>query len=263
MKFSKKIYAIVFLTIFIFNIFNIIGLNSLINGKESEKPQELHEIPLYSSQCELFNGMYVNHTLTSSFMGNGNSSYTYNQNSNTSYHVSWFTTNVGLTEWDVNIQNRVIANSSGALPLGNGNHDPSWIFTNVTLGTQVLLANDGLGDITCNVSGESAAVLPGHGPVEVWILEDIGATTTLLWYEKKYGVFLNGTFDIGGGMWFTLDFMDTNIFFQPNNYTPYLTSENVSPLTGNQTTQFNFSVVYNDQDNNTPFYINVLINNTP
>ncbi len=259
MKHAKKIYAIVFLTIF---IFNILGLNYLINGGSAEKPYELHKIPLVSSQCELFNGMYINHTLSTTLAGNGNSSYTYTQNSNTSFHVQWFATNVGLTAWDVSSNNRVIANSSGVLPPGNGNHDHTWIFTNVSLGTLIQLSNHGLGDLTCNVSGESTVFLAGHGLVDVWVLDDTGASSTQLWYEKNYGVLLNGSFDLGFDT-FTYDFMDTNIIFQTNSYTPYLTTENVSPLTGDQTTQFNFSVVYNDQDNNTPFYVNVLINNTP
>ncbi|NVM03136.1 MAG: tetratricopeptide repeat protein [Candidatus Helarchaeota archaeon] len=48
-----------------------------------------------------------------------------------------------------------------------------------------------------------------------------------------------------------------------NQYQPTLTAESVNPLSGNQSTQFTFSVLYTDLDNNLPQYINVLINGTP
>lgn len=48
-----------------------------------------------------------------------------------------------------------------------------------------------------------------------------------------------------------------------SNTPPTLSSGSVTPLTGDQITQFNFSVVYTDFDNSIPLYINVLINGTP
>lgn len=47
-----------------------------------------------------------------------------------------------------------------------------------------------------------------------------------------------------------------------NDYAPTLTSPNVVPKTGNQFTNFNFTVVYTDMDNNAPYYVNVIINET-
>ncbi|MFX1371850.1 MAG: C25 family cysteine peptidase [Promethearchaeota archaeon] len=46
----------------------------------------------------------------------------------------------------------------------------------------------------------------------------------------------------------------------PNYNKPSLSSGSVSPSTGNQTKQFNFSVNYVDQDNHAPLYINTVIN---
>ncbi|TFG23687.1 MAG: zinc-ribbon domain-containing protein [Promethearchaeota archaeon] len=56
---------------------------------------------------------------------------------------------------------------------------------------------------------------------------------------------------------------DFSLLFTPtNDYAPQLSAESVIPTTGGQTTQFNFSVEYTDQDNNPPIYVNVTINGT-
>jgi hypothetical protein len=47
-----------------------------------------------------------------------------------------------------------------------------------------------------------------------------------------------------------------------NNLAPNLTSGTVDPLSGNQGTDFNFTVIYIDLDNNNPLYVNVIINGT-
>ena len=47
-----------------------------------------------------------------------------------------------------------------------------------------------------------------------------------------------------------------------NNYNPYLTSPQLSPLIGNYQTLFNFTVWYFDSDNNYPAVVNMTINNT-
>ncbi len=49
---------------------------------------------------------------------------------------------------------------------------------------------------------------------------------------------------------------------EPNYYAPRLTSEQLIPTTGNQTTELNFTVTYTDLDNNAPSFINVVINGT-
>jgi len=47
-----------------------------------------------------------------------------------------------------------------------------------------------------------------------------------------------------------------------NDFSPNLTDDSVSPLSGDQFTLFNFNVTYTDQDNNTPSFVNVKINET-
>ena len=51
--------------------------------------------------------------------------------------------------------------------------------------------------------------------------------------------------------------------YAKNNYSPTLTAAPVIPTGGNQSTEFNFTVLYTDSDNNRPHVINVLINETP
>ncbi|MFX0137398.1 MAG: nidogen-like domain-containing protein, partial [Candidatus Hodarchaeota archaeon] len=54
------------------------------------------------------------------------------------------------------------------------------------------------------------------------------------------------------------------LFYQkPNIYYPELKSGSVIPGTGYQATEFNFSVIYTDLDNDAPLFVNVLINGTP
>jgi len=59
-------------------------------------------------------------------------------------------------------------------------------------------------------------------------------------------------------------FGDPTTTFQPcpNKIGPNLTSETLFPSSGYQDTQINFSVTYTDGDNNTPSYVNVVINRT-
>ncbi|NVM30406.1 MAG: zinc-ribbon domain-containing protein, partial [Candidatus Helarchaeota archaeon] len=50
---------------------------------------------------------------------------------------------------------------------------------------------------------------------------------------------------------------------ESNFFTPNLISAAVIPPTGNQYTEFNFTVIYRDTDDNQPTYVNVIINGTP
>ncbi len=59
-----------------------------------------------------------------------------------------------------------------------------------------------------------------------------------------------------------IDDISVSSWFEPNNYAPALTAENLTPTTGNQTTPLNFSVSYTDLDNNAPSSINIVINST-
>ncbi|MFX0102893.1 MAG: hypothetical protein ACFFCS_25215, partial [Candidatus Hodarchaeota archaeon] len=51
--------------------------------------------------------------------------------------------------------------------------------------------------------------------------------------------------------------------YTSNDYTPVLSGVNVTPLSGDQLTQFNFTVTYTDLDGYPPSFINVVINGTP
>jgi len=48
-----------------------------------------------------------------------------------------------------------------------------------------------------------------------------------------------------------------------SNYAPHLLNPTRIPETGNTLTQFNFSILYQDLDNNVPLYINIVLNGTP
>ena len=54
-----------------------------------------------------------------------------------------------------------------------------------------------------------------------------------------------------------------NITYHTNAQPPTLSSADLTPITGNQSTQLNYSVVYTDLDDIAPTYLHVLINNTP
>jgi len=261
MQIRRKISSI-FCLIMIFScVFTLFSMNYLFINLNLNQSQKLPSIPIQNSA--LINGMYINHLLTFSGMGSGLSSFVYSQISANLFHVSWNNW-IGLTTWDVDTQTRVVSNMAGVLTLGDGNHDPSWIFTNVLLGNTVLIAVDGEGDHSFNVTGQLTAFLPGCGAVDVWVLQDLTLPTSRLWYEKTSGILLNGTFYYSGGTYYySFAFVNTSIQFQPNNYPPTLSGGSVTPGTGTQTTQFNFRVNYTDRDNNQPFYTNVLINKTP
>ena len=55
--------------------------------------------------------------------------------------------------------------------------------------------------------------LPGYGPVEVWILEDLTVPGGIALYEKSTGILINGIFYISGSEFYKFDFVDTNVQF--------------------------------------------------
>ena len=261
MKRSKIFRSIKSLFILALVFSSFAGLSNLSHFGDSFNTQELAQVPLQTKA--LFDGMYINHIFTVPGFGGGASSFVYTQISANVFTVSWnaFVGGPLLTTWDVNTQNRIMSNSAGDMVLGDGTHDPSWIFTNVSLGDIVPISVDGEGDHDHNVSGETTTNLPGFGMVHVWVLEDLHTPPGMLWYEKSTGILLNGT-SYWMGMSYVFDYVDTNASIQPNLNAPSLTLGSVTPLTGNQTTQFNFSVIYTDIDDNTPISVNVLVNGT-
>jgi len=52
------------------------------------------------------------------------------------------------------------------------------------------------------------------------------------------------------------------LYYKPNTNPPALTAKTINPASGNQSTLFNFSIVYSDIDNSIPTYVRLDINDT-
>jgi hypothetical protein len=93
------------------------------------------------------------------------------------------------------------------------------------------------------------------------ILEVSGVSSKYMLANFSTGLYywrVRPTYSIFNGSW-TENFTFTQIV---NDKTPKLTSGSVDPTDGDQWTLFNFTVIYTDQDDNYPYYINVTINGT-
>ncbi|MHA1292120.1 MAG: hypothetical protein ACTSQJ_05570, partial [Promethearchaeota archaeon] len=262
-KFNKKNKILIFgfLTI----IFLVMGLNFIINsGKISQinndKEDNLNELPNNANTSPLFDFMYTSYNWTN--YGACNYTWRYiNGNNYSCNYNSW----LGSGGWIVNNRTRLQTNGFGPIFMGNNVHTYIWILNNISLGDSILIAVDGEGDHIFNVSGETIYNSPKFGPLDIWILQDLTDPAGFyVWYEKSTGLLINGTFGYSGGaLSYSLILHETNVSFSSNNNAPALTMGSVSPSTGNQTTPFNFSVIYMDQDNNQPNYVNFIINGTP
>ncbi|MFX0103104.1 MAG: DUF2341 domain-containing protein, partial [Candidatus Hodarchaeota archaeon] len=167
-----------------------------------------------TATLSLHDGIYVEHFLNTSFAGMGSSIYSYSYNSGNIHDVVWDTF-VGMTTWDFDAQTRLVSNTIGALPVNNGTHDPTWIFTNASLGNTVLISVDGDGDHSFNVSGESIVYLPGYGPVWTWELTDLTQPPGMLRFEKSTGMLIDGNVSYSGGTeWYAFSFVRTNAPFK-------------------------------------------------
>jgi len=87
----------------------------------------------------------------------------------------------------------------------------------------------------------------------------IGNTTLPMLSNGLHSIQVFGNDSIGNNyesnlIYFTVSFN--------NNVEPELTNGNVSPRIGDQTTEFNFTVTFWDEDNSLPSYVNVVINGT-
>ena len=87
----------------------------------------------------------------------------------------------------------------------------------------------------------------------------IGNTTLPMLSNGLHSVQVFGNDSIGNNyqsnlIYFTVSFN--------NNAEPELTNGNVSPRIGDQTTEFNFTITYWDEDNSLPSYVNVVLNDT-
>ncbi len=213
-------------------------------------------------KCQLFDGMYITYNFgqaTQSILTN----ITYSYDANTKFQATWDVFPYS-GYWKVDALSREMTEAGGTINFGNYYHTPFWIFTNVTLGDNVSIAVDGMGDHNFTISDELIYLLPGFGEIEIWVLEDIDEPS-VAWYEKSTGILLNGTFFYYSGMYnYTFEFIDTNVPFSyvGNYFEPMLTDGKVNPNIGDQMTMLNFSVIYTDYDNNYPISINVVVNNT-
>ena len=87
----------------------------------------------------------------------------------------------------------------------------------------------------------------------------VGNTTLPMLSNGLHSIQVFGNDSIGNNyqsnlIYFTVSFN--------NNIEPELTNGNVSPRIGDQTTEFNFTVIFWDEDNSLPSYVNVIINGT-
>lgn len=162
---------------------------------------------------------------------------------------------------DVNNLTRHFPNSTY---WGDDKYDWLWIFRNTTINTTdipIAIIETGLPEDErfFNVTGEANINLDGN-IYNVWILEDdIGSVAN---YEKNTGLLINGTFIHGGTQTWTIKMTNTSAEIPTNDYSPVLDTPQVSPVIGNLTTEFLFTVNYSDADNNLPEVINTIINLT-
>lgn len=215
-----------------------------------------------SHQSNIFDGLYINHSLDYTLLGFGSSAIKYSYISGNLFSVTWdWLDNSG--SWKVNNNTRIITDASTSF--NDNTHTPFWIFTNVSLHDTVPISIRSVGDKNFNVSGEMFCNLTGYGMVEAWILEELGGLGSIACYEKSTGLLLNGTFHYVSLLTFTysFNFSDSNAPFFYYVPAPNLTLGSVNPVSGNQTTLFAYTVNYSDVDNNEPEYVNVLINGTP
>ncbi|MHA1684009.1 MAG: PKD domain-containing protein, partial [Promethearchaeota archaeon] len=146
-----------------------------------------------------------------------------------------------------------------------GTHEWSRIFPDIGIGSSVFISRRwAQNSDEYVVTGETQVLAMGR-TFEVWVLE-CPETGSIAYYDKYSSLMINGTFyfDVGLGSWdyYTFEITGTNVPLKPNLNHPALSSPSVSPVTGNQSTLFNFSVVYTDLDNNMPTSITVTINST-
>jgi hypothetical protein len=122
----------------------------------------------------------------------------------------------GRGTWKVDITTRKITNTEGMSP-GLWQHTPFWIFTDLSIGENVIIARVYDNDENFNVTNYLSHNYTGYGSLNIWQLEDtIGS---VLWYENSTGILLNGTFfwTSAGGGWLKHNFAGTNVFEGPGD----------------------------------------------
>jgi len=160
----------------------------------------------------LVDGLYVHHNV--SFDGGLPlaSNFTYQEHMPNMFNVSW-RVDIDVGKWWERVTNRIMRDPIPMEPnFGNGNHDPSWIPTNVSIGTILPIAVDGAGDDGYEIIGESVENLAGFGLVEVWLLQSLTYPNATAKYEKSTGLLIDGVFIYPSG-YYSFDFIDSNAQF--------------------------------------------------
>jgi len=149
--------------------------------------------------------------------------------SNVSY--SYKSDNIFWIYWDINLgqysdlwtEDLTTREISGSYYFNYLTHTPFWIFLDVSLGDVVLISFPKESDHEFEVSSELIYDLPGYGPVEVWVLQDLANPNGIAWYEKSTGILLNGTFlSVDGFSYLIFEFFKSNARFSyvypPNSF---------------------------------------------
>jgi PKD repeat protein len=177
--------------------------------------------------------------------------------------------NFTVTSWPNNwpfTPGRDIDGVGGKILMGNyAQQSKEWvkIATNITIGSfiKVGVFNSFGTAEDFVVTGETVFVAMGRS-FACWVLE--AGSGHVAFYDKYSGILINASFYtmMGGLERYSLQISNTTYPLQPNSAIPTLTSGGVSPGSGTQLTQFKFSVIYTDADNNIPEYVWVNIGGT-
>jgi hypothetical protein len=257
MKITKITYKFLLVTL----ILSFIWYNSKVSSPTSSGIRTIDD-PSLQITSPLFDGMYYYWNGTYKHIGyddywNGNDTLTFE--SEGIYHVDEYIDLFGVYDFrDINESSRIY---NGSAVWGSWNHEWLFIQTDVELGHTVPIVVDGFGDRDFDVTAEKTinALYLGRS-FDCWELTD--EYDSKAYYDKYTGLLVNGTFIHGWG-YYTIFPTDTNVPFQDNFNSPNLTNGMVTPLTGNLTTLFKFSVNYTDIDNNFPKYVNAIIDGIP
>ncbi|MFX0098809.1 MAG: hypothetical protein ACFFCS_04450 [Candidatus Hodarchaeota archaeon] len=200
-----------------------------------------------------FDGMIYNWTGYFSWVGmSADASEYFNLTENAMFNI------ISNTSWnrDVNGTDGSIQNDYGG-PFINGSHEWTKILPTIGLGSVLPLSIFMTGDQQFTVTGETMIFALGQA-FSCWVLES--PEGSIACYDKYTGLLIVATFQIPSlSVYYTIDILGTNVPFAPNDNGPELTNGSVSPISGTQTTLFNFTVIYSDQDDNPPLHVDVVI----
>jgi len=190
-------------------------LDEVANAYRGWLVDDIHVIGYPSDvDIQIFDSMFINYTFTF-FDTVSPSHFNYSFVSGDIFHLEWVMPSQTMF-WDVDVKTRIMQGSSGGLAFGDGFHTPIWIYTDLSIGDQTVIAVDAAGDHLFEVTSDLIYDLPGFGPVDVWVLEDLTLPGGIARYEKSTGILLDGIFffdNYGPLLNYTFEFVDTNVEF--------------------------------------------------